>query len=176
MANFQPDVTFTNIMTALRSFLLQTLSAYPTTEVVQGQVNRTPPPASDNYVVMWPLRNVRLATSVDSWKGIAPVSLTITKSTRMDIQIDVHGPASNDIAQVISTLWRSLYGVDNIPNFTFAPLYASEPRQIPFINGENQYEMRWVIEASLQITPNVSTPMQFADKLSATILPPVDGE
>ena len=43
------------------------------------------------------------------------------------------------------------------------PLYADDPRQMPFINAESQYEWRWVLEAKLQVNQAVQIPQQFAD-------------
>ena len=31
------------------------------------------------------------------------------------------------------------------------PLYTEDPRQMPFINGEQQYESRWVVSAVLEL-------------------------
>lgn len=174
MANYQPSVTLDDVFTALRGWLLQVLSEFASVEVVQGQVNRVPPPKAQNFVVMWPLRNMRLSTAVETWDDTPAEIMDIARSTRLDIQLDVHGDDSADMAQVIATLWRSSFGVDTIPDRVFAPLFDVNPRQIPFINGEDQYENRWVIELSLQITPQVSTPMQYADKLHVNVMPPAD--
>lgn len=172
MANFEISVTMDDVFIGLRSFLLAGLAGYSGTEVVQGQVNRVSPPRSVNYVVMWPLRSIALATNVDSWNvaNPAPTSIDMDRSTQVDIQLDVHGPDSSDIANIITMLWRSTYGVEACAAYHFDPLYAVDPRQIPFITGEGQYETRWVIELRLQITPRVSTPMQFADKLTPTVI------
>ena len=47
------------------------------------------------------------------------------------------------------------------------PLYADDPRQTPFINSEQQYEWRWVIEVCLQVDQTVTVPQTYSD--SATV-------
>ncbi len=93
------------------------------------------------------------------------------QSTQVDIQLDVHGPNSANNAQIISTVFWDQYAFDTVTNYGFdiAPLYCDDPKQIPFINGEQQYEDRWVINAVLEVNPVVQIPQQFA-----TLLGPVD--
>jgi hypothetical protein len=42
--------------------------------------------------------------------------------------------------------------------------------QAALVNGEEQYEERWIVGANLQYNPVVSTPQQFADTLEATLI------
>lgn len=86
------------------------------------------------------------------------------------MQLDVHGPGSTDNAQTISTLMRSAYAVDQLAPSGLAPLYADDPRQLPFINAANQFEDRWSVDVHLQINPVVSAPQQFADAVTLTIV------
>lgn len=85
-------------------------------------------------------------------------------ATQITVQLDVHGPVSADNAQIIATLFRDGYGCEAMAasGFEIAPLYAGEPHQTPFINAEQQFEDRWVIDAVLQANPVVTTPQQFA--------------
>ena len=48
-----------------------------------------------------------------------------------------------------------------------APLYTSTPRQMPFDNGEQQVEERWVIDLCMQANVTITTTMQFAPALTA---------
>jgi hypothetical protein len=51
-----------------------------------------------------------------------------------------------------------------------APLHADDPRQMPFINDQSQYEWRWIIEACLQANQVVISPQQFADALEIGLI------
>lgn len=88
--------------------------------------------------------------------------------TEVAIQLDVHGPNSTDNCQIISTLFRDGYGYDFFAQqpADMAPLYTDDGRQMPFINGENQYEDRWVMNVYMQANIAVSTGQQFADILT----------
>ncbi len=92
--------------------------------------------------------------------------------TKVTIQLDVHGPKSWDYAQIISTALRDQYGVELFeelgPNIT--PLYADNPKQMPFLNGEAEYENRWVIMCELQADQTVVIPQQFADQLTVGLI------
>lgn len=94
----------------------------------------------------------------------------VLQAAEVTIQIDVHGPSSAENATAITTLLRDGYAVDAFLALgdDVMTLHADDPKQVPFINGENQYEMRWVIEAKLQANLTLSISQQFADKLSVT--------
>jgi hypothetical protein len=88
------------------------------------------------------------------------------------IQIDIYGPASADNAQRITTLFRDEYGCQAFADsgFDVQPLFMSEPRQTPLINGERQFENRQTIDAVLQINPVVVLPQQFADVVNVLLI------
>lgn len=93
------------------------------------------------------------------------------QSTQIVIQVDVHGPASGDNAQRISTLLRDEYATESFSSsgFDISPLYSNDARQIPFTNGEQQLEEKWTIEVVLQANPIVSVPQQFFDTATVTL-------
>lgn len=86
----------------------------------------------------------------------------VLQATEVVIQVDVHGPNSADNAQVISTLFRDDYAVQALAGTGVAPFYADDPKQIPFLNAENQIENRCIVEAHIQINPSITVPLQFA--------------
>lgn len=217
------SITDDQIATAIKSFIGGICPA--PFEVVQGQANRVPEPATPDFAIFTPTNRRRLATNehgsadcrligsiagtaltvtqVDIgavafpavlWgQGIADGTIitagpsnggpgvytvnnsqtvpsemmacgayAITEQVEVTLQIDVHGPASADNAQKISTLFRDDYGVSALGD-SITPLYADDAQQIPFINAESQWEDRYVIRALLQINPIISVPQQYAD-------------
>ncbi len=129
-------------------------------DVILGQINRVPQPAGPDFVVMWAMSRERLETNVDFYQDIPSAgNTTFTNKTRVNFQLDVHGPNSAAFAQIITTLFRDDYAIQNFQNssnFPITPLYADDPRQLPFINAEDQYENRWVIDAAMQADQVVS--------------------
>jgi hypothetical protein len=91
----------------------------------------------------------------------------------LTIQVDVHGPASADNVTRIATLWRDQFGVDacQAQGDIIAPLYTSDPRQMPFDNAEQQVEERWSIDLCCQANPVVTVTQQFAAELTITTIP-----
>ena len=95
-----------------------------------------------------------------------------TQYTELVIQCDVHGPASGDNAQRISTLIRDWYGVQAFQNVSsgIVPLYTDDPRQMPFTNAEQQWEERWVVDIHLQVNIELTLSQQFADTLNLGVI------
>lgn len=202
------------------------------TIVVKGLVNRVPEPVNSDFVVMTPIRRIRLETNLHDYSDAlftgtigSNGSLTITfvaygsvsvgsvifgvgvidgtmitkilqgsggtgvyvvnspqvvggtlaagtqKMTQpvdYTVQLDVHGPNSANNAHQISTMFRDEYGTTAFGGKVsdVQPLHADDPKQIPFINDQNQIETRWVVEAHLQANQAVvNIPQQFFDKI-----------
>lgn len=108
-------------------------------------------------------------------QALASGTRSILQPVQVTVQIDIHGPSSPDNSQIITTLLRDEYATDffSTTGFDVTPLYADDPRQMPFSNGEQQIENRWVVNAALQCNPVLTIPQQFADELVATIKTPV---
>lgn len=164
-------ITEDDFLTALRLFLLRIVPA--DVEVVQTQNNRVPAPKGEDYIVMTPTSRVRLASNVNTWDMDDPEADTmhVQHATQLTVQLDIHGPRGSDFAQIISTLTRDYYGCANMDDGIIQPLYATDGTQSPFINGENQYENRWVMSLVMQASPSVSTPQDFAVIVTTTIAP-----
>lgn len=114
------------------------------------------------------LSNSQIVPSQQMAAGVA----NLMQPIKATMQIDVHGSKSADNAKVISTLFRDDYACRffNGVNAAVSPLYADEPKQIPFMNEGQQYEDRWVIEVVMQINSTVTIPQQAADVLSVGIV------
>jgi uncharacterized membrane protein len=95
-----------------------------------------------------------------------------TAPTQLDVQLDVHGPASGGNAQVLTTLLRDEYATAwfDASGLDLQSLYTSDARQVPFINAESQWEERWIITVSLQANIAIQIPQEFADQLSADLI------
>lgn len=100
----------------------------------------------------------------------------VTQPTEITFQLDIHSSdlqISSNYAQTISTMFRDDYAVQQFSSsgFDVAPLHADDPRQLPFINEEQQYETRWVVEATVQANQVISgLGQQFAGSLQVTTL------
>lgn len=159
-----------DLFTALGDFIQSML---PTnTPIVQGLDNRVPEPLpAAGFVVMTAVTTLRLATTVDSWDQTltAPTTLEHHNSIQVGIQVDFYGPSSMDWANMFSTLFRNTVGCDALAP-TCQPLYADDAVQAPLIDGEEQYEQRWLVNAQLEYDPTVSTAQDFADTLEVGLI------
>lgn len=114
---------------------------------------------------------VSVSQTVPDGTIISAGTAGILQKTEVVMQCDVHGPNGADNAQVISTAMR-----DDVATRYFqpqttgvAPLFADDPRQVPFVNGESQYEERWIVDCHMQAEIAVLFPQDFAD--TATVDP-----
>lgn len=98
---------------------------------------------------------------------------TIEQGAQVAVQLDFHSADNSaaDLAQTVSTVFRDAYGVQLFEDQGggVVPLYADDPRYVPWINDQSQYEWRWVLEANFQVNQTVSVPQQYFD--GATITP-----
>lgn len=157
MAPIQSD-----IFTALRAFIQGLI----TTEVIQGLGNGTPMPLG-SFISMTAINQSRLATNIDAYIDPKPAagSKSIQQQTKYTIQLDCYGPLSSDWANILSAVFRDEYAcIALAPNIQ--PLYADDPVMSPLIDGEQQYEQRWIVNAVIQYNPVLLTPMQFADVIN----------
>jgi hypothetical protein len=108
--------------------------------------------------------------------GVQPMAagqVYFLQPTKIRMQLDVHGPNSSDNAQTISTLFRDQFAVSFFQNsgYDVWPLYADDPKQIPFPNAEMLIEYRWVIDAELQANQVVGGfPQQFANTFNVNLI------
>jgi len=111
-------------------------------------------------------------------QGILAGTNDIFQPTEFVAQLDVHGPNGGDNAELIVAMMRSGYAADQFlvirPQGDVTPLYATDAVQAPFVNGEAQYEYRWMTEAHLEIDPIIVVGQQFADVVNVTLVE-VDG-
>lgn len=167
------SVTLDQLYTAVGTFLQTVLGAVP---VVQGQGNQVAAPAvatdtampTSGYVQMQAFNNRRTATNQDTWD---PDAQTQASESDREVQmaLDFYGPQSQDWAVLVTTLWRDGYGVAQLAPVC-APLYADEEFQIALVDGEEQYEERWHVDAYLQYNPVTTTVQQSATALSVTLI------
>jgi len=100
---------------------------------------------------------------------------TMQVSQDLVFQADVHGPNSDINAQILATTWRDDAGCELLaaaasPN-ELQPLYAEEPRQLPFINAESQFETRWSVDLHVQANIEVSLGQEFMEAVHLGMFP-----
>lgn len=100
----------------------------------------------------------------------------IIQPAQRTIQLDVHSAdlaTAGDMAQRICMAFRDETAGDLMGaiDSNVSPLYADDARQAPFVNAEQQYESRWVVDAMLQINESVKLSQQFSDDVTFNLYP-----
>lgn len=168
------NFTENDLFVALRGFLLTIL---PTTvDIIRAQVNRVPEPANPDFVILNSVGRERLGSNIDTYSDgfpSGPSVLNAMQKIRVTFQVDVHGPSSADNVQIISTFFRDYVATDYFSSLTGADaqvLYASDPKQLPFINAEQQFEDRWSIDLNIQANQVATLPQDFFDQAEAGLI------
>lgn len=107
-------------------------------------------------------------TQTVSSEALASGTTSVEQDVELTVQCDVHGPGSADNAQTISNLTRDQFGYAAIQalNTNIAPISADDPRQVTWVNEEQQYEKKWTVDVVLQVCETVYyLPQQFAAQL-----------
>lgn len=118
-----------------------------------------------------------LSGALTSAGPFAAGQVVLTQPTRVCMQLDFHSANvgdSSDMVETVSTLFRSEIATDSFDASSGGavwPLYADDPKQIPFQNAEQQYETRWTLDAYLQANQAVDWPQQFTETAVVTIVP-----
>ena len=168
-----PSPTRKQLQTLIRGFLIQILPSG--VEIVVGQGNRVPQPVGDNSVVIQPPSLKRLTTTVETWSTLsspAPTVIAYEQDVAAKVQLHVFGANSADNVNMITTLLRSSYGVSYFAGTEtgVSPLYCDDGQQIPFITGEDQFQDRYIVEATFQMSVTISAPQQFADEIALDLI------
>lgn len=162
------SITDDDICTSLRAWLVQAIGC----EVVRGLDNRVPMPKG-GFIVITPGTQQRLATNT-----VTPITDPMNETQEImqpimqGVQLDFYGPNSASWAAIIATLWRdetTCVFLSEQPGH-IQPLYNNEPMQMALIDGEQQYEQRWIVKAFMQYNGVVTLNQQFFTGVNVTIV------
>ena len=143
---------------------------FPSIPVVRGLQNNSPLP--HNAIVMTLMAYTQdLDQSQYSFDSEAQEA-TVQVSKLQMMQLDFYGDGAYDRVMKTSTLWRSRYSTEALKGV--APLYANNPRNLQYVNEQDQYEQRFLLEIALQYNPYYSYSEQSAATLPDIEINPVD--
>jgi len=165
---YTSSINVDQVIDALADFLAPFV---PGAQVVRAQVNRVAMPSNPG-VVLTEMLQVDLSVPATEYQPDAGTA-TIEGPTRVDIQIDFYGEQAGEFCKTVKTAFRSHWGFSHFPA-NIKPLYTSDGIQAPLVTGEQQYESRWTLTASLQYNPIVTVPQDFADVLVPNKVLPAD--
>ena len=165
---YTSSINVDQVIDALADFLAPFV---PGAQIVRAQVNRVAMPSNPG-VVLTEMLQVDLSVPATEYQPDAGTA-TIEGPTRIDIQIDFYGEQACEFCKTVKTAFRSHWGFSHFPA-NIKPLYTSDGIQSPLTTGEQQYESRWTLTASLQYNPIVTVPQDFADVLTPNKVLPAD--
>lgn len=165
---YTSSINVDQVIDALADFLAPFV---PGAQIVRAQVNRVAMPSNPG-VVLTEMLQVDLSVPDTEYQPDDSTA-TIKGPTRIDVQIDFYGEQASEFCKTVKTAFRSHWGFSHFPA-NIKPLYTSDGIQAPLVTGEQQYERRWTLTASLQYNPIVTVPQDFADVLVPNKILPAD--
>lgn len=139
--------------------------------VVLGYSNLVPAPLPNpGFIVFEELGHNRLRYSVDlpDYNGVSPIAAQVEEDFDVGFQIDCVGPQGGVWAARIETLWKNQYGCA-VLGPVCAPLTAESAPLAVFIDSEQNYEKRWLVDAHLQWNPITTISQLYANALKLTL-------
>jgi hypothetical protein len=165
---YTASITVDQVIDALADFLAPFV---PGAEVVRAQVNRVAMPPNP-CVILTEMMQVDLSVPATDYQPDDDTA-TVYGPSRIDVQIDFYGAQAGEFCKTVKTAFRSHWGFEHFPA-NIKPLYTSDGMQSPLTTGEQQYESRWTLTASLQYNPTVTVPQEFADEATPNLVIPAD--
>ena len=171
---YSSSITVDQVIDALAAFLAPFM---PGAQIVRGQVNRVALP-SNPCAVLTEILQVDLSVPHTEYQppvdpDVDDGTATVYGPSRIDVQIDFYGAQAGEFCKTVKTAFRSHWGFAHFPA-GIKPLYTSDGMQTPLLTGEQQYESRWTLTASMQYNPTVTVPQEFADDLAVAGITPAD--
>ena len=171
---YTSSITVDQVIDALAAFLAPFM---PGAQIVRGQVNRVALP-SNPCAVLTEILQVDLSVPHTDYQppvdpDVDDGTATVYGPSRIDVQIDFYGAQAGEFCKTVKTAFRSHWGFTHFPA-GIKPLYTSDGMQTPLLTGEQQYESRWTLTASMQYNPTVTVPQEFAEEATPNQLIPAD--
>lgn len=170
--------TLQNVYIPIMAFIVA-VTGLPELQVVQGLPNRTSMP-EPGFITVQTINRRSMRTPVDLLDETTnpPTTAAIEQDVELTVQIDCYGPSAMDWADMLSATLRDEYGCAQIaalaaaqsPPFELQPLYADDARMMPLVDGEDQYEERWSLDAHFQFNPVTTIPQDYAAVLDLTLI------
>jgi hypothetical protein len=157
-----PSIVELQLYTVVKAFIV-TVTGLNANLVLRGKVNRSAmPPASPGFVTMQLTGSTQLNYPMDTWSLTSPNPTFLSSESHWKerMQIDFYGGSAGDWAKAFAGLWK-----DETAALALAPvcepLYADDPVLAPLDDGEEQYELRRMVNSYLQYNPVTMPLMQF---------------
>lgn len=160
--NVTNSLSQSDMFNAMSQFLLLLVDI----PVIQIQQNNISIPAGD-FITM-----TSLGVDVKSTNRIYYDSETSTPGSEIHqrtalwrCQIDCYGDEAQNIADVVSTAFRSEWACEAFKSFgyTLYPVSTGDLRQTAFVNASSVYQDRWTFEATLVVDNSITLPRYFFD-------------
>lgn len=144
--------TQTEIYTDVRQWILSLISGAES-QVVRAYNNNVPIP--ENAIIMTYLLEQKLdQLTQNTDEGVFYVG----ESIQVMMQLDAYGPLAKERLDKLTTFWKSNYTCEKLQKCQ--PLYATDVRDLTFVNEAGQYELRFMTSLYLQYNRAYDVPVQ----------------
>lgn len=82
---------------------------------------------------------------------------TVHRSMSRRVQVDFYGPDAEQQARATAMLFQDSVGCSFLADYHLSPLTVSNPQELTAANGEEQAEIRWMLELEIQPWPDFAS-------------------
>lgn len=131
--------------------------------VEQGLQNNSPLSHDGIVMTLMPYSEALDQPTYDNADNIS----TIQNSRAFMMQLDFYGAQAFNRANQVAVMWRSTYTTNEL--ITIQPLYNNQVRNLEYVNEQDQYEQRFMLEIALQYNPHYTYTEQSDTDILANI-------
>lgn len=153
---YTPSISTDGIFIGVQAWVADA-TGIPLNNVIRELSNKVPQPLGE-FVLMRGLKKKNLGWNSSTFT-VAGME-TILQPTEFKMQLDCYGPRAGDLATILGTIFETDNAVAFMASSNITPLWGDEPIEMPIVNGEEQYENRFVLPIHLQYNPTFLTPQE----------------
>lgn len=160
------SLTTDDVFIGLQAWIAD-VTGVPLAKVIRELSNKVPEPLGE-FILMRGLKKKNQGWNYSTY-DVASTE-TIVQPTEFKVQVDCYGERAGDLATILATMFETDNAVAFMAPFNICPLWGEDAVEMPIVNGEEQYENRFVLRLHLQYNPTLAAPMQFMIEAKATII------
>lgn len=141
-----------------------------TCPIVQGYQNGSPLPKDAIVITFITETDLdQLAYSYETNKDNISQTVTVQTAVKAMMQVDCYGDSGQARARKIATLFKNPFACERLESCQ--PLDYRPPKNLQFINEQQEYEPRWMVEIDMQYSPHYTYQQESTRTIQIDINP-----
>ena len=141
-----------------------------TCPIVQGYCNGSPLPEDAIVITFITETDLdQLAYSYETNEDKISQTVTVQTAVKVMMQVDCYGDLGQARARKIATMFKNPYACEKLQSCQ--PLDYRPPKNLSFVNEQQEYEQRWMVEIDMQYNPHYTYQQESTKTITVDINP-----